>query len=175
MKQYKKVKYYCLRKSKKNMILALTALFAVMLMSVPTKLAIAYYQTPTPQAILTLGGDENREKFTALFAQFYPDLKIWISSGISYIKARAIFQNAGIPNSRLHFDYRATDTVTNFTTLVGDFQKQHIQHLFLITSESHMPRAKAIAILVLGSRGIAFTPVSVPSKATQPEDRKSVV
>ena len=29
-----------------------------------------------------------------------------------------------------------------------------------------MPRAKAIATVVLGSQGIAFTPVTVPSKGT---------
>jgi hypothetical protein len=56
------------------------------------------------------------------------------------------------------------DTVTNFTTLVADFKRRDIHHIYLITSEFHMPRAKAIAYFVLGSRGIAFTSVTVPSK-----------
>ena len=126
-------------------------------------LAIASLATPQPQAILTLGGDPEREKFTAEFAQNYPNLDIWVSTGIPPQPATAIFQSAGIPEHRLHLDYRASDTVTNFTTLVTDFKQRRIQHIYLITSDFHMPRAKAIATLVLGSQGIAFTPISIPS------------
>lgn len=147
----------------------------VLLLTIPVRLAIAYYQNPQPQAILTLGGGANREEFTALFAKFYPDIKIWVSSGILPHEARAIFHAAGIMDDRFHLDYRAKDTVTNFTTLVEVFQQQQIQHIFLITSKFHMPRAKAIATLVLGSRGIAFTPVSVPSQATELESTDRIL
>ena len=64
---------------------------------------------------------------------------------------------------RVHLDYRAVDTVTNFTTLVDDFESQNIKHLYLITSEFHVPRATAIASIVFGSREITFTTISVPS------------
>ncbi|MEH1929758.1 YdcF family protein [Nostoc sp.] len=67
---------------------------------------------------------------------------MWVSSGSHPDKSRAIFQAAGIADSRVYLD---TDTVTNFTTLVRVFQQQQIQHIFLITSDFHMPRAKAIA------------------------------
>lgn len=139
------------------------AALLVLLSIIPVKLAIAYYQTPLPQAILTLGGGSDREEFTAQFAQMYPSLEIWVSSGASINNARQIFQAAGIPNTRVHIDRRAVDTVTNFTSLVPDFKKRHVQHLYLITSDFHMPRAKAIAFFVLGSQGIAFTPISIPS------------
>ncbi|NEQ26943.1 MAG: YdcF family protein, partial [Microcoleus sp. SIO2G3] len=56
---------------------------------------------------------------------------------------------------------------TNFTSLVKDFKTQNIQHLYLITSDFHMLRAKAIATLVLGSQGITFTPISIPSNDPQ--------
>lgn len=130
---------------------------------IPVRLAIASYQAPDPQAILTLGGGLVREEFTAQFAKHYPSLEIWVSSGTVSKIARPIFQSAGIPDQRVHLDYRAIDTVTNFTSLVADFKSRNIQHLFLITSDFHMKRAKAIATIVLGSHGIAFTPVSVPS------------
>jgi uncharacterized SAM-binding protein YcdF (DUF218 family) len=71
---------------------------------------------------------------------------------------------AGIPEERVHLDRRAVDTVTNFTSLVEAFKQEQIQHVYLITSSFHMRRAKAIATLVFGSQGIAFTSVSVPSK-----------
>ena len=137
--------------------------FFLLLSIMPMRLAIASYQAPHPQAILTLGGGSQREIFTAQFAQSHPSLEIWVSSGILHEEARAIFRAYGIPDSRVHLDSRAVDTVTNFTSLVADFKRHHFQHVYLITSEFHMPRAKAIAIIVFGSQGIAFTPVTIPS------------
>lgn len=130
---------------------------------IPIKLAIAHSQTPIPQAILTLGGGVDREKFTAQFAQSHP-LTVWISSGSPRLQARQIFQDANIPTSKVILDYRATDTVSNFTSLVKDFQRQNCRHIYLITSDFHMPRAKAIAFIVLGSHGIAYTPVAIPTQ-----------
>jgi len=131
--------------------------------SIPLRLAIASYQNPHPQAILTLGGPPEREEFTAQFAKFHPSLKIWVSSGSPPRIARPIFQAAGIPDERVHLDQRALDTVTNFTSLVKDFKNQNLKHLYILTSDFHMPRAKAIATIILGSHGITFTPVSIPS------------
>jgi uncharacterized SAM-binding protein YcdF (DUF218 family) len=127
------------------------------------KLAIAHFQHPSPQAILTLGGGEDREDFTAKFARTHPSLEIWVSSGSPIDRARIIFHQAGISDKRINIDNRATDTVTNFTSLVKDFQKQNIHHIYLITSDFHMNRAKAIAFFVLGSHGITFTSIPVPS------------
>jgi uncharacterized SAM-binding protein YcdF (DUF218 family) len=143
----------------------------ILLLLIPVRLAIAHYQIPHPQAILTLGGGQDREEFTAQFAQAHPYLNIWVSSGIPPNKAREIFRAAGISQQRVHLDYRAVDTVTNFTSLVQDFKSQKIQHLYLITSDFHMPRAKAIAIIVLGSQGITFTPISISSN----EPKESLV
>lgn len=152
------------RKDWKSRFFALVSCaFLVLLGIIPVRLAIASYQAPEPQAILTLGGGGDREPFTAQFAKDYPSLDIWVSSGQSPDEARPIFQAFGIPEARVHLDRRAVDTVTNFTTLVADFKQRGIQHIFLITSDFHMPRAKAIATIVLGSQGIAFTPVTIPS------------
>ena len=148
---------------KRYWIFVLGGCILILLSIIPIRLAIAHYQSPDPQAILTLGGDPAREEFTAQFAQNHSSLEIWVSSGPSLESSRSIFQAAGIPETKVHLDNRAVDTVTNFTTLVEDFKTRQIQHLYLITSDFHMPRAKAIATLVLGSQGIAFTSVAVPS------------
>lgn len=140
-----------------------TLILLLLLSIIPVRLAIASYQSPHPQAILTLGGGREREEFTAQFAQFYPSLEVWVSSGLPSDQARPIFRAYGIPDSRVHLDSRAVDTVTNFTSLVADFKRHHFQHIFVITSGFHMPRAKAIATIVFGSQGIAFTPVTIPS------------
>ncbi|NEO32993.1 MAG: YdcF family protein [Symploca sp. SIO3C6] len=155
------------QKIKRFLCLATSTLIILLLSIIPVRLTIAHYQAPHPQAILTLGGGIGREKFTAKFAQLYPSLEIWVSSGAPPKTASAVFRDAGISNKRVHLDYRATDTVTNFTTLVTDFKQQKIKHLYLITSAFHMGRAKAIATIVLGSQGIAFTPVSIPSSKTK--------
>lgn len=135
----------------------------VLIAIIPVRLAIAYTEALQPQAILTLGGGDNRELFTAQFAQAHPDLEIWVSSGIPKEKATQIFQAAGTPAQKLHLDYRASDTVTNFTSLVAEFKQRRMHHLYLLTSDFHMPRSRSIAFLVLGSRGITTTPIAIPS------------
>ena len=117
-----------------------------------------------PDAIFVLGGSISREKEAALLAQKYPKLPIWVSSGTpaDYVR-RHVFQPANIDDQRLHLDYRAVDTVTNFTTLVGDLKAHDVQSIYLVTSDDHMPRAMAIAQIVLGSRGIEIHPIAVPS------------
>lgn len=136
---------------------------------IPTRLAIARWQAPQPQAILTLGGNPAREAFTADFSRLHPDLKIWVSSGLLPKDSHPIFRSHGISDQRLNLDYRALDTVTNFTTLVNDLEHQNIRHIYLITSDYHMQRAQAIATIVLGSRGITCTAIAVPS-SKPPED-----
>lgn len=156
--------------TKKYTIYGIVGFLIFTLSVIPVRFTVALWRAPYPQAIFTLGGDSNREMYTAKFAKYYPDLEIWVSTGIAANQAQKIFQAAGILNHRVYLDYRAVDTVTNFTTLVEDFKKRNIHHLFLITSDFHMPRAKAIATIVFGSQGIVFTPISIPSN--EPKESK---
>jgi uncharacterized SAM-binding protein YcdF (DUF218 family) len=149
---------------RKQLRRAVVVVAVVLTSYIPVRLAIATVQAPEPQAILTLGGATSREAFTAEFAQTHGDLKIWISSGLSERDAARFFTDAGVDFNRVRQDREATDTVTNFTTIVDQLQQQHVNHVYLITSDFHMARASAIATLVLGSRGIRFTPVLVPSQ-----------
>ncbi|BAY27790.1 hypothetical protein NIES2100_76160 [Calothrix sp. NIES-2100] len=126
-------------------------------------------QIVQPQAVLVLGGSTKnleREKFTANFAKRHPNLPIWISGGSPPRSTQKVFAKAGVDPDRLHLDYEAVDTVTNFTTLVDDLQAHGIQSVYLITSDFHMRRACVIGEIVLGSRGIKFKAVSVPSPKT---------
>lgn len=131
-------------------------------------------QLEPPQAILVLGGSTKREKFAAQFARKHPDIPIWVSGGTPKDYAEDLFTDAGIDLSRLHLDYRAVDTVTNFTTLVDEFQSQGINKIYLITSDYHMRRARVIGSIVLGSRGMEFQPVPVPSERS-PEPVEKVL
>ena len=137
-------------------------LISILLSVIPVKLLFAIYKNPIPQAIFMLGGEPNREYFAATFALDYPELPIWISSRQPPEKLLTPFQKANISTDRIRIDNRAADTVTNFTSLVQDFQSQDINNVFLITSDVHMARAKAIAFWVFGSRGIWCTAIEVP-------------
>jgi uncharacterized SAM-binding protein YcdF (DUF218 family) len=130
---------------------------------IPLKIAVTQYQVPQAQAILVLGGNPSREAFTAQFSQRHPNLPVWLSSGMEETEAIALFEQAGKTIPSIHVDRRAVDTVTNFTTLVGEFKQRGIRHLFLITSDYHIARAKLISSIVFGSNGIVLTPISVPS------------
>ena len=117
-----------------------------------------------PTTALVLGGDTEREEFAAQFAIENPDIDVWISSGANPEYATWVFQESQVPLDRLHLDYRAVDTVTNFTTLVDDFDRLGIKSVYLITSDYHMRRAMTIAAIVLGSRGIHYEPLPVVSE-----------
>jgi uncharacterized SAM-binding protein YcdF (DUF218 family) len=124
-------------------------------------------QLVEPQAVLVLGGSTKnleREKFTADFARKHPKLPIWITGGSPPRYTRKVFTKAGVDPKRLHMDYEAVDTVTNFTTLVDDLKARGIKSVYLITSDFHMRRASLIGDIVLGSRGIKFKTVAVPSE-----------
>ena len=152
------------RKIKHNLVWLILAIALSLFSIIPAKIMIAFHQTPVSQAIFVLGGDSQRMEFAAQFWQSHKDLDIWVSDFDSNLNHnRQIFQKFGVPNEKLQFDDTATDTVTNFTTLVDDFVKHKIQHIYLITSDYHMRRSRAIASIVLGSQGIVVTPLAVPS------------
>jgi uncharacterized SAM-binding protein YcdF (DUF218 family) len=138
------------------------------LLLLPVVLWLAGYQIQalltTPQAVLVLGGATEREKFAAQFAREHPQLPIWISSGAPQEYSEWVFSEAGIERSRLNLDYRAVDTLTNFTSLADDLKGQGITSVYLITSAYHMRRSRLIGEIVLGSRGIHLRPVEIPSE-----------
>ncbi|MBW4616009.1 MAG: YdcF family protein [Desmonostoc vinosum HA7617-LM4] len=130
-----------------------------------------------PQAMLVLGGSTKRlerEKFTAELARKHPNIPIWITGGSPQKFTKQVFAKAGVDPKRLHLDYEAVDTVTNFTTLVDDLQSRGIKSIYLITSDYHMRRACVIGEIILGSRGIEFKPISVPSGASAEPIEKSI-
>lgn len=131
--------------------------------------------TRSPDAIVVLGGDQEREAFAARMAQDHGDLPVWVSSGTNPEYAEWLFfEEAGLPRDRVNLDYRAVDTVTNFTTLVPDLKAEGIDKIYLVTSDNHMRRARLIGEIVLGSNDIAFEPVAVPSSLAPEPVNKAV-
>jgi uncharacterized SAM-binding protein YcdF (DUF218 family) len=128
-------------------------------------LFVAYKQVrmivAEPRAALVLGGLEARESYAAQLAHDHPELEVWVSSGSPESYVQRVFASAGVERDRLHLNYDAEDTVTNFTTLVDELDAAGIESIYLITSANHMNRARIIGEVVLGSRGIVIKPLPI--------------
>jgi len=132
----------------------------------PVRRIIAIWRTPNPQAILVLGGGYERLPYAVEISRIHPDITVWYSGNAANVHFDT-FAEAGVPMNNIHIDERARDTVTNFTTLVDDMRRLGIRYVYLVTSDYHMRRASIIATVVLGSRGIGFTPMPVPTSEKQ--------
>jgi len=117
---------------------------------------------PPPQMILMLGRNADREAAAARLARS-DGLPVVVTGGTNPEYAQWLFQQKeGLPSRQVHLDYRARDTVSNFTSLVDDLRQARIRHALLVTSTDHMQRALLVGRIVAGSRGIHLTPVPVP-------------
>jgi uncharacterized SAM-binding protein YcdF (DUF218 family) len=129
---------------------------------------------PPPQQILVLGGDLEREEVGAQLAR-RTRLPLLVSSGSNAEYARWLVARHGLSINQVKLDYRANDTLSNYTTLVDELRLQGVRHLLLVTSADHMDRALLVGRLVAGSRGIYLSPVPVPCGSNcQPEKRSKV-
>lgn len=116
---------------------------------------------PPPQMILVLGGDVERERVAADLAA-RDGLPVLVSGGSNPEYAHWLFGRQGLDHGRVQLDYRATDTLTNFTSIVDELKRAKVRHVLLVTSSDHMQRAMLVGRVVAGSRGIGLTPVEVP-------------
>jgi uncharacterized SAM-binding protein YcdF (DUF218 family) len=148
-------------------LIVLSTYITVILVSIPVKIAITRFQYPEPEAILVLGSDLARTEVAASIWKKNKELRMWISDLPEDFQAQKIvLEKNEVQESKVILDGRPTDTVTNFTTLVDDFNRENIHHLYLVTSDYHMRRSVSIAFVVLGSRGIIVTEIPAPSNSS---------
>jgi uncharacterized SAM-binding protein YcdF (DUF218 family) len=127
-----------------------------------------------PQLILVLGGDIEREKLAGRLAH-RDGLPLLVTGGSNPEYAQWLFSQEGLDRRQFRLDYRARDTLGNFTTVVDDLKRLGIHHVLLVTSSDHMDRALLVGRIVAGSRGIHLTPVAVPcGDSCLPEGRRKV-
>lgn len=129
---------------------------------------------PPPQMILVLGGDVERERVAAERAR-RDGLPVLVSGGSNPEYAHWLFGRQGLDERRVQLDYRATDTLTNFTSIVDELRRAKVRHVLLVTSSDHMERALLVGRLVAGSRGIGLTPIPVScGERCEPEGWRKV-
>lgn len=105
--------------------------------------------------ILVLGGSIRREIYAAQLARQFPDLPIFISQGSKAPCIKRIFQREQAPMEKVWLERCAQSTFDNFFFGVPLLNQRKIHKVKLITSESHLPRAKWLSQIHLGARGIA--------------------
>ena len=64
-------------------------------------------------------------------------------------------------SEQFQLDYRARDTLGNFTSLVDELKDRGIQHIFVVTSSDHYSRSISVGRVVAGSRGIRLTGIPI--------------
>ncbi len=132
----------------------------------------AVFNNQEPQLILVLGGDIAREKLGLKLAKRL-NLPILISGGSNLEYSDWLVQKEGLSSNLVKRDYRAKDTLSNFTSLVDELSIDGINHALLITSEDHIHRAMTVGRIVAGSRGIRLSSIEVPcSSFCSKESRK---
>ena len=147
---------------KKICFLASSGLFIWLIAAGPLR---TYLQVLTnndpPQMVLVLGGDIERERIGLKLSNLLK-LPLIISGGSNKEHAAWLIEKTGVPKEQVRLDYRAKDTLGNFTSLVDELGNEGITHALIITSKDHIARAMIIGTIIAGSRGIKISAISVP-------------
>ena len=123
------------------------------------------FNTQEPQIILVLGGDIDREISGIKIAKEL-NIPLIISGGSNAEFSDWLIKEGGISKEMVKRDYRAKDTLSNFTSIIDDLKSESINHIILITSKYHINRAKIVGEIISSSRGIRVTSLSIPCNAS---------
>ncbi|MBD2087643.1 YdcF family protein [Coleofasciculus sp. FACHB-542] len=123
-------------------------------------------------AYLVLGGSIRREIYVAQLAKDYPQSRILISQGSPEPCILLIFQRENAPIERVWLEKCADSTFGNFYYSVPILREWGVKKVKLITSGTHLPRAKWLAQILMGAQGIWVEPEIVPEQGI-PGNRES--
>lgn len=114
--------------------------------------------TASIDAYLVLGGSIQREIHAAELAKQHPEIPILISTGSKDPCIWLIFQQANAAMDQVWIEDCAQSTFGNFYFATPILQQWNVHKVGLITSGSHLPRAKWLAQILLGAHGIWVEP-----------------
>lgn len=119
-----------------------------------TGLALRNAAASPVDSVLVLGGSIQREIYAAELAKQSPQTPILISSGSDDPCIWLLFDRVAAPKSRVWLERCADSTFGNFYFSLPILQQWQVRHVILITSATHLPRAKWLAQILLGSHGM---------------------
>ncbi|MDY6939972.1 MAG: YdcF family protein, partial [Cyanobacteriota bacterium] len=142
------------RKSRRLQFIISVAIALVLTLAVSSALRLRDAATGNVDAFLVLGGSIQREIHVARLATQYPDIPILISKGSDDPCILLIFDRERAEIDNVWLENCANSTFGNFYFTQPILQQWGVRRLKLITSPTHLPRAKWLAQIILGSHGI---------------------
>ena len=105
-------------------------------------------------AVLVLGGSIRREIYVAEVQ--WPDTRppILISQGSPDPCIRRVFERSGSSSANVLLEKCAQSTFDNFVLALPILHRWRARHIQVVTSAAHLPRARWMAQIILGSHGI---------------------
>lgn len=129
-------------------------------------------QSKPIDAIFVLGGSIRREIYAARLAKQYPKLPILISQGSKDPCIWLIFQREKARLDRVWLEKCANSTFENFFFSTPLLKRWQVRKVKLVTSATHLPRAKYLADILLGAQGIAVE-IETPQEKGVPGNNES--
>lgn len=162
------------KKGRKIFKLILLALVGVVLTSLAVNVFIRLptNSNHTVDGILVLGGSIRREIYAAKLAPQYQDIPIIVSQGSKPPCIKLIFEREQAPMDDVWVEQCAHSTFDNFFFCVPLLQKYGVHKVKVITSQTHLPRAKLLSYIHLGAKGIAVE-VDTPKETGVPGNHES--
>lgn len=116
-----------------------------------------YFNSSKPvDAYLVLGGSITREIYVSKLAKYHPEIPIVISQGSKDPCIFLIFNREKSPMTNVWLEKCADSTFGNFFFVIPILKKWGVHKVKVITSNTHVPRAKLMAKILLFSQGIAL-------------------
>lgn len=138
-----------------GLLSSIVLLFSLLLINV---LKLPTAASGPVDAFFVLGGTLRREIHVADLAKQYPETRILISQGSKDPCNLLVFQRAKAPIHQVWLERCADSTFDNFYFNISLLQQWRVRKVRLITSTSHVPRAKWMAQILLGAHGIWVEP-----------------
>jgi len=123
-------------------------------------------------AFFVLGGSIQREIYVATLVKQSPQTPVLISHGSQDPCIWLIFRRDNAPMERVWLEHCANSTFENFFFGVPILQQWGVRKVQLITSQTHLPRAKWLAWIHFGARGIWVDTAIAPEQGI-PGNRES--
>lgn len=162
------------RKTRRRGVRRLGGLLAVIiaLWLFHTSIALQNAAEQPVDAFLVLGGSIQREIYATELVQQYPQTPILISSGSPDPCIIRLFDRSQAPTHQVWLEHCADSTFGNFYFALPILHQWRANHVTLITSATHLPRAKWLAQILLGSHGI-WVETDVVEETGIPGNRES--
>jgi uncharacterized SAM-binding protein YcdF (DUF218 family) len=137
-----------------------------------TTITLVFASSQPVDAFFVLGGSIRREIYVAQQAKQYPQTPILISHGSPDPCIWLLFQAELAELQNVWLEKCANSTFENFYYGIPILRRWGVHKVMLITSQSHLPRAKWMAQILLGAHGI-WVETEIVQESGVPGNRES--